>query len=580
MEKLWAFLAIGCVAFAATTPAASAAAQERAVVVRTLAGAEPPGFAATAEAIERAASSQLTVISAAQMAELLRQRHSSEPAAASQDDFDALARESEAALEHVAFGRRRQARRAIESILERAQGAIEALNRESRSARRVLNSCLYLVRALSDAGDEEGALNQAIECARLVPDMQPSASEHPPAVRRLYQRAVERIESGPHGSLHVESRPPGCDVYMNGRRLGTTPFTREQLPTGEYRIQVECESGRPGRVHRFILAAEPRELVIDSRFDRTLRSTAGDVRLEYEDAQAEYAHRMADGVAVAEILGATDLLLVSAEDPEVARVDWIRVGEPPRVLASAKIAMSASGASPSSVQRGMVALLQRRSVDATHDEDIEIAAWSPPAPRQATSAMGRDIEPPPSDDGAPEATNDLAWLGWVLGGVGVVSYGVGWGLQGEWFHRDGLVNVAQPTDPDYQLRLDRRDEMVAPVALLGVGGAVLTTAALPFLVGDGGPEWWHWVIGGVGVAAAAVGIGLWTQEGKCADPMCSERNRTVPLAPLVLTMSVPLLALPIVALIFDSGEDARPNDLSVLPSVGPNGAGLIIGGTL
>jgi hypothetical protein len=99
-------------------------------------------------------------------------------------------------------------------------------------------------------------------------------------------------------------------------------------------------------------------------------------------------------------------------------------------------------------------------------------------------------------------------------------------------------------------------------------------------VGDGGAAWWHWVLGGVGVVVAGVGAGVWSQEGKCSDAMCSERNRTVPLAPLLVTMSVPLIALPILALIFDSGEDASPNDLTVLPSLGPDGAGLVIGGTL
>ena len=556
-------------------------AQDRFVVLRTIAGSEPPGLVPVTEEVQTTAGRQHTLLTTDEATNLIILRHSTEPAAASRDDFDALARESEAALEHVAFGRRRQARRAIESILDRAQGAIEALNRESRSARRILNSCLYLVRALDNARDEAAALDQAVECARLVPDMQPSAAEHPPAVRRLFDRAVARIESGPHGSLSVESEPSGCAVFLNGRRLGSTPFSRENLATGEYRVQVECEAGRPGRVHRIVLAAEPRDVMIDSRFDRALRSTDRDLRLEYVDTDEENAHRLGDATAVADIMGANNVLLITAEGESVARVDWIRTSGV--VVASVRVAMNSAGAVSESLARGMAELREAHSVDATGETSVAIETWAPPAPRrpQVASNSGA-FEPDPNAGAEEDATgSDLAALGWVLGGVGVATYAVAWSLEGVWLHRDGQVDVAEPDDVDYADRVARRDELALPVSLLGATGAVLTTAALPFLLGDGGSAPWHWVVGGVGVAVAAVGIGLWTQDNGCIDPPdCREVSRTVPLAPLLVTTAVPMIAVPILALILGSSEDARPNDLSLVPTLGPEGAGLILGGTL
>jgi hypothetical protein len=340
---------------------------------------------------------------------------------------------------------------------------------------------------------------------------------------------------------------------------------------------------RPGRVHRVILAAEPREVLIEARFDRTLRSTAGDVRLEYEDEDAENEHRLEDAARVGQILDASDLLLVTAESDEVARIDWVRM--PDQVVASVRVSIGPSGVAPESLTRAIDALSAGRSVDATGDEDEEMAAWVPPAragteadgsPANASAAAGGQGR----DGGGGGGGGGASAVGWILGGVGVATFGAAWGLQIVWFNRRDQANIAEPTDPDYQDRLDRRDAMVLPVALLGAGAALATTAALPFLVGEDGAAWWHWALGGAGVVAAAVGIGLWTQEGKCNDALCSERSRTVPLAPLVVTMAVPLLAVPIMALIMKSGEDAPPNDLTLLPTVGPEGAGLVLGGTL
>ncbi|MBW2462846.1 MAG: PEGA domain-containing protein [Deltaproteobacteria bacterium] len=578
---------LGILAVSVVVGVSPAQAQDRFVVLRTIAGSEPPGLVPVAESIEAVADRQHTILTTDEATNLITLRHSTEPAAASRDDFDALARESEAALEHVAFGRRRQARRAIESILERAQGAIEALNRESRSARRILNSCLYLVRALDHARDEEAALDQAVECARLVPDMQPSAAEHPPVVRRLFDRAVARIESGPHGSLNVQSEPSGCAVFLNGRRLGATPFSRENLATGEYRVQVECEAGRPGRVHRIVLAAEPRDVMIDSRFDRALRNTDRDLRLEYVDADEENAYRLGDATAVAGIMGVDNVILITAEGESVARVDWIRASGV--VVASVRVAMNSAGAVRESLDRGMAELGEARSVDATGETAVAIEPWAPPAPRGAEVASIPGAATADASAGAEghaaesdlSGLSELAALGWVLGGVGVATYAVAWSLQGVWIHRDGQVDVAEPDDVDYADRVARRDDLALPVSLLAASGAVLTTAALPFLLGDGGTGPWHWIVGGVGVAVAAVGIGLWTQDNACVDPPdCREVSRTVPLAPLLVTTAVPMIAVPILALILGSGEDAHPNDLSLVPTLGPEGAGLILGGTL
>jgi hypothetical protein len=572
---------------------ASGQVEPRAIVLRTVPEVDPPGLAQAAEEIEWRLGRERTVLEQAAVARLLGERHSSEATAATPDDFDALARESETALEHVAFGRRKAARQAVGRILERAQGALETLNREARSARRVLNSCLYLVRALADGGQEDAALRQSIECARLVPDMSPSASEHPPNVRDLFRRAKAQIESGPHGSLRVESQPTSsCDVFLNGRRLGRTPFVREHLPTGEYRVQVECEeSGRPGRVHRIILAAEPREVVIDTRFDVALRTAASDIRLSYDSPRAENRRRLADALRVAAIVDATTVYLVTPESQDIARIDRLRVAKR-EVVASVRVPLTSAGLEGDVAKRAVSHLLAGRSVDLTGPVEEEARTWKPPRPVRRVVRRDVDLgERPPVHE--PERSGRITWPGWFLTGIGVAALGVGWGLQGVWFSRHSDVQAADPTSPGFDTLRQRREDIEAPALAMATTGTLFAVAGLPWLVSGEGARWWHWTLGVAGLAGVATGIGIGSQEGKLDN---GTRKRRVPLGPLVALSSVPFVAVPIVAIsVRDDSEDgtvavadeeprsaARPRRagpaLQVAPRIGRRGAGIVLGG--
>jgi hypothetical protein len=44
--------------------------------------------------------------------------------------------------------------------------------------------------------------------------------------------------------LIVESRPAGAAVYLNGRRIGTTPMTLESVPTGSHALRLELDGYR------------------------------------------------------------------------------------------------------------------------------------------------------------------------------------------------------------------------------------------------------------------------------------------------------------------------------------------------
>jgi hypothetical protein len=70
-------------------------------------------------------------------------------------------------------------------------------------------------------------------------------SEPPPAADNL--QAEPRVESGPAmqlASVIVKSTPPGCDINVDGKYMGSTPSTI-QLTPGEHEVSIEKDEMRP-----------------------------------------------------------------------------------------------------------------------------------------------------------------------------------------------------------------------------------------------------------------------------------------------------------------------------------------------
>jgi hypothetical protein len=47
------------------------------------------------------------------------------------------------------------------------------------------------------------------------------------------------------GSLVIESRPTGATVVLNGRTVGSTPMTLDDLEPGSYTVQLQLPTFRP-----------------------------------------------------------------------------------------------------------------------------------------------------------------------------------------------------------------------------------------------------------------------------------------------------------------------------------------------
>ncbi len=105
--------------------------------------------------------------------------------------------------------------------------------------------------------------------ARHLTDQDPSVLRVPPLVEAALSGRRDAIRSRT-AFLTVEVRAPGeWEVHVDGRRVGTTPLRRTELPAGFHAIEVRKGTEASWVRHRILKPGENR-LVVEPALDRTL----------------------------------------------------------------------------------------------------------------------------------------------------------------------------------------------------------------------------------------------------------------------------------------------------------------------
>lgn len=516
------------------------------------------------------------------------ERVSSPPPSLSQSDIDRWMAHSRSAVRNLARADYEAARSDLLEAQELSVEAAEELNRESARARQVLDTCLYMVRALIETNDEPRAEAQARECRRLVPRSEPSAFRHTPEVRELLARVDETMAAEPPGRLRVESTPSGCTVRLNGLEFGQTPFVMEDLARGEYRVQVECDSAARGRVRRVRLDDAEANLTIDARLDSAV-SSRPTLHLRYEDSSLASPRRLPDALRVAHSLGASSVVLAIVEAAGTVRLD--RVDLPgARVAASVRVRIVDDSLPGATATQAAHALIASRSLDLTTSPASPLETWQPALPAAGVLPGMVTVPADPADDepraeapAASEGSSGRRSWGIASTAVGGAALLAGAALT---FRRQDLGDryaLARDTDPDFLSRqsdfLDSRTSVLA----LGVGGAVLATAGVGLWAeGRDAPPAWGWVLGGVGLALGGAAVALGLSAGSCAGiatdaQSCVDHDIAIDRAILVGMAAAPLLAVPLTQLLRSApGQE----NTSLRLSVGGGYAQLMVEGTL
>jgi hypothetical protein len=514
-------------------------------------------------------------------------------------DVEALARAAREALEHVAYGRTAAARKSVQQVIALAERTLESLNRETATARNVLNACLSLVRGSLQEHKREAALAQAMQCRRLVPDLTPSEATHPANVVGVLAEADNLLRRMRLGSLQVQSFPDErCSVYVNGRHLGTTPFKLDRAATGEYRIQVECGS-LAGRVHVVQLGDAPVRLVVDTAFDRVVES-ARRLALHYDSLPEARALSTAHAAALGAQIGASDVILVAPEGDKVV-LSRIEV-EQKRLLARA-VVPARPRATPAVYQRALVALAEGRI-----EPDNQPLAGSSPAPLVTASpapsdpavpasapatqpagapTVSEEPAPAPAPRALPEdARASTARRNLALRVSGITAFGLGATatIMGAIYTvrhgNDGraLRRVALESDDYEPYRAAWRSSRKRPFQLAIPGAAVASIGAALLVAGDADIPIWLASVSG----AAALGMLTWgavelANGETCSDTQsdqlqCSEGRDRAHRGSILMISAAPLVVLPVALLVrtwFRSAPDATSSSAKwrVTPSL-------------
>lgn len=539
----------------------------------SLEGADPATLAARAEGVTGAISSRDGApIAVADARTRFEDAGSAEPPSITDSDLDhwlALSRQAVRQLANADYAA------AATTLLEAqalSEPAAAELNRQDTRARQVLDTCLFDVRRLIETSDPR-ASERALACRRASPRVSPSPFIHTPETVELLERVDHRLAAAPPGTLRLESDPEGCSVRFNGIPVGTTPFVSEDLATGDYRAQIECgetASAQRGRIHRIRLGEGASTVQIDVRFDAAVHTDTA-LRLAYaSDADAE-AHRLADAIVAAGIVGASEVWMVAVEPDDglgdAVRIDRVRVASG-EVLASVRTRTAR-------MPYAIAALVAGRSEDQLGQSAVSMPRW------------GERAGAPSDHAASPVAHAGRAdWeigVGLGLGALAIGGYVTSFVLLQTETGYGHLATQPLPTDLDYLSRREQWTSWELPVMALGWAGGALGIAALPFLMSDeDGTPWWSWVIGGAGLGVIAAGVAVAVTSTGCGierpTDACVGGTAMANAGSTIASLGAPLLAVPFVYLLREAAGGTSP-PVSVGASVSPQAALVSVGGT-
>lgn len=492
------------------------------------------------------------------------------PATLNEDAINAWKAGAMDALRQLSLGEYDTTVDDLREAQEFTETAIETINRDPAYAQNAIDTCLFMVRALTESGRRAEANQQVQECARIAPTAEPTQYMHSPAVLKMHRKAL-----GPNAArsrkLFVESDPLGCALRVNGVPAGTTPVQVADLYPGTYRVQVECQPDPPGRVHVVDLTRSDANLFVFDEFDRAVRVSPV-LRLRYHEQPT--TDRLArDARELGRMLPAAAVMLISAIDAATLELRLVTGAQMGR--AWTRISKERSGPDASSVQDATVALLSGQCGDFTQGTPVmaDCQTGEPLAVRVSPADLPR--RPP---------------QGQFISGLALASVGTASLLSGY-----GLLIARKKAGENWltdSQSLDAQDKWLhTGTALIATGaaGSGLLVAAMPLVLPYRfRPPWWAWLSGGFGIAAAGASVALGVtappkRPEDCAisgpDPaQCVDRHRRTDLAIMLGATAAPLLTIPLVYL-FRKGEKKIDPTITATVQAGQEGATVGVRGT-
>jgi len=465
-------------------------------------------------------------------------------------------------VDDLAEGDYKRALEKLSAAQDLSRSAIEELNRDPEQARRVFDTCLYVVRAALATESKSRARALARECRQLVPRAEPSPYMHPPEVTDLLGQ-IDSLQNRQTGALRLESSPTGCAARLNGVLLGETPVSIGKLFPGQYRVQVECDPSKRGRVHFVTVGAGRTERQVDSRFDDTVESRPS-LHLRYTNIADELEHGASDAQRIAREVAAGTVVLLSMPTAETMQLERMEVAsdEPFGPAAVARISVGPGGPSEADLGAAARALIAGECTDFTSTKPVAFPCGRDGVSRAAT----------PSSWPAARRPRGQFISGLTLVGLGIAGIATGYALVVP-HHNTGVdwVTGVDAMQPDRLAQQKWFDLGTGIIVSASVGSAALITAMPLALPERDKTPWWGWLsgAGGLGLAAFSIAYGVTaeTEPGVGCSSLqlssaqvraCFDRGEQISIALLTGLTAAPLITMPLVYLLRPSKARLEP----------------------
>lgn len=500
------------------------------------------------------------VIDPEKAASLFEQRHSRAPVRLQPDEVDRLQKAIAQVSHHLALENLNEARQALSALEDLTPEVSDYLNRKLERAEQIFQACLLMAHLLRKGGYREKAYDQAGECARAFPGFEPDPQHYPPYIIDLFQRAAAEVQASAPAVVHIgaTSGGPECRARINGVDWGPVPTRVPGIRADEVRVQVDCGQAA-GRIHRERIRPGDNNFLIDTRFDRAVRTDTG-LWLRYPDRDESDRYRVKDAIRVARVVGAAQVLQVDLPAGKLHRIDVPSA----RIVASEDLDLESLPAAVAALLRARVPLPGR---DGRQGKEAEPAA--------ADGAFSSELLEPELEAEDRGTGSQLRIWGYAGAAVSTAVLATGWVY---WFIRRDEANqrLEEDFDSDY-------DGYRVPILVLGGAGSLGLVASAPLALPEQqGVPWWSYLVGAGGLGLAAYGIYVWQQDERSClesdESGCLRESRIDTLGgPFFAMQSLPFLAVPATYLVRHLVHSEHP-PISAVPSLGPQGAALSLAG--
>jgi hypothetical protein len=247
----------------------------------------------------------LSALPQARAAELLERTQSRPLQPVSAADVESLEREAQAASEALSEGRTRETRTRVARVQTLADADMDTFGREAKARNAIFKACVAGIQANLQSDDLAAAQTLSTWCISAFPGLDPNKATLTKSVRAALLEAQSAVRASGRPPLQINSAPPGCALFVQGKHVGETDYTLQHPAPRPYSAQVQCGQGLVSRVH--VLEPDSRStFVIDVGFDAALKTTPQLVHLDYaspsEDVIRNHALRIRSFLSAAEVI--------------------------------------------------------------------------------------------------------------------------------------------------------------------------------------------------------------------------------------------------------------------------------------